>query len=144
MNNIMSKIIFGINVAVVGLVCFTGCNWGKDKAMGPEETVDAFCRAMTAGEWAEAEALCDTLSMRDYLDSHKEAWETLMKEESRIVEIAQEIMAGTVMTVNDTRREDDRRVVSYTLAADGNSKTRQATLKKEEGAWKVERISDAL
>ena len=130
-------------MAVVGLVCFTGCNWGKDKAMGPEETVEAFCRAVTAGEWAEAETLCDTVGMRDYLDSYKEAWETLLKEEGRVMEIAQALLVETVTTVKEVRREDDRRIVSYTLTADGNSKTREATLKKEEGAWKVERIADA-
>lgn len=143
MNNIMSKFIFWISVAVVGLICFTGCNWGKDKAMGPEETVEAFCRAVTVGDWAEAEALCDTVSMRDYLDSYKEAWETLLKEDGTVMEIACEILSGTVTTVQDVRREEDRRVVSYTLTADGNSKTREATLRKEEGAWKVERITDA-
>ena len=47
------------------------------------------------------------------------------------------------MTVEEVSNEDDRRIVSYTLAADGNRKTRKATLKKEEGEWRVERITDA-
>ena len=125
------------------MVCFTGCNGGKEKTIGPEKTVEAFCKAVTAGEWTKAEALCDTVSMKEYLDSYKDAWETLLKEEGRVMEIAQALLAETVTTVKEVRRIDDRRIVSYTLTADGNSKTREATLKKEEGAWKVERIADA-
>jgi hypothetical protein len=106
--------------------------------------VEAFCRAVTAGEWAEAEALCDTLSMKEYLDSYKEAWETLHKEDSCAMAIAKGILAGTVMSVDDIRKEDDRRIISYTLTADGNRKARKAVVRKEEGAWRVERISDVL
>ncbi len=139
----MSKTIFVINVVIAGLVVLAGCNGGKEKAMGPEETVEAFCKAVTAGEWDDAEDLCDAESMKDYMDSYKEAWEALLQEDGCVMEIAREIISGTVMTVADVRREDDRRVVSYTLTADGNSKTREATLRKEEGAWIVESIKDA-
>ncbi|MBP3663369.1 MAG: DUF4878 domain-containing protein [Bacteroidales bacterium] len=139
----MSKFILRINAVVAGLVILAGCGGSNEKAMGPEETVEAFCRAVTAGQWSQAEALCDTVSMKAYLDSHKEAWETLQREDSCALAIAESILADTVMTVEEVSKEEDRRVVSYTLAADGNSKTRKATLKKEEGAWRVERITDA-
>ena len=139
----MSKFVLWIIVAV--LVILTGCKGAaKEKVMGPEQPVEAFCRAVTAGEWAEAEALCDTLSMREYLDSYKEAWETLHKEDSCAMAIAKGILAGTVMSVDDIRKEDDRRIISYTLTADGNRKARKAVVSKEEGAWRVERISDVL
>jgi len=139
----MSKFILRINAVVAGLVILAGCKTGGDKAMGPEETVEAFCRAVTAGQWSQAEALCDTLSMKEYMDSHKEAWATLQAEDSCTLAIAEAILADTVMTIEEVRKEDDRRVVSYTLAADGNSKTRMAVLKKEAGEWRVERITDA-
>ena len=139
----MSKKFWRINVAVMGLVMIAGCGGSNEKALGPEETVEAFYRVITAGEWVEAEALCDTVSMRDYLDSHKEAWETLSQEDSTVSAIAEQILSGTVLKVEDVRRQDDRRVVTCTLEADGHMKTREATLGKEEGAWRVERISDA-
>ena len=138
----MSKFILRINAVVAGIAILAGCGRGE-KAMGPEETVEAFCRAVTAGQWSQAEALCDTLSMKEYIDSHKEAWATLQAEDSCTLAIAEAILADTVMTVEEVRKEDDRRVVSYTLAADGNSKTRMAVLKKEAGEWRVERITDA-
>ena len=37
---------------------------------GPEETVEAFNRAITAGDFAAARSLCDTVSMKNYLDSY--------------------------------------------------------------------------
>jgi hypothetical protein len=38
---------------------------------------------------------------------------------------------------------DDRRIVTYTLETDGLSKTKKAILRKEEGAWRVEAITEA-
>lgn len=139
------KYAFGVGV-VIGIaaaVVILTCGKGKSDSMGPEETVEAFCKAVTAGEWDEAEALCDTLAMKEYLDSHKEAWEELRKEDENILKIAEALLADTVMTIEDVKKEDDRRVISYTLTADGNSKTKKATLKKEEGEWRVEGITDA-
>ena len=131
-----------ISAVAAGLICLFGC--GETSAeLGPVETVEAFCKAVTVGQWEEAEALCDTETMGEYLDSHKEAWEELQKEDSNVVSIAQSIIAGTVLTVVNTHKEDDKRVVEYTLTADGNSKVRKATLRKEEGAWKVEKITNA-
>ena len=93
-----------------------GCGGSNEKAMGPEETVEAFCRAVTAGQWSKAEALCDTVSMKAYMDSHKEAWETLQREDSCALAIAESILAETVMTVEGVSKEDDRRVVHYALS----------------------------
>ena len=45
--------------------------------------------------------------------------------------------------MEDVRKEGEKRVVLYSLEADGHSKTRKAVVKKEEGAWRVERITDA-
>ena len=102
----MSRVLYRIFLAAAGLV-LAGCNGTeKEKVMGPEETVEAFCRAVTAGEWTEAETLCDTLSMRAYLDSYKEAWETLHKEDSCAMTIAKDILAGAVMTVEKVEKED--------------------------------------
>lgn len=135
--------IAGVVIGIAAAAIIWSRSNDGEKAMGPEETVEAFCRAVTAGDFAKAEGLCDTLSMKAYLDSHREAWETLQKEDENALRIAESLLADTVVTVEDVRKEDDRRVVSYTLTADGNSKTRMATLKKEEGAWRVERITDA-
>ena len=121
-----------------------GCKGGeKSVEMGPVETVEAFCKAVSTGRWDEAEALCDTVSMKDYLESHKDLWGRLEKEDEGAMKVARSIMEGATVTVDDVHKSDDKRIVTYTLEADGLSKTNKATLEKEEGAWRVEKIADA-
>ena len=120
-----------------------GCNGGTSLEMGPADVVESFNRAITAGDFAQARQLCDTVLMNDYLDSYQEAWTVIMAEDSTAISIASSILEKAVMDVVEVRKEDEKRIVLYTLEADGHSKTRKATVKKEEGAWRVERITDA-
>lgn len=112
--------------------------------MGPEDTVVAFNRAITAGDFTQASALCDTVSMKDYLESYAEAWEVISREDSSALAIASSILSGAVIEIKDVKKADDRRIVSYTLEADGHKKQRSATVRKEGKQWKVERITDAI
>lgn len=120
-----------------------GCKNSTSVEMGPTETVEAFNRAITAGDFTQAKLLCDTVSMKDYLDSYHEAWDVLQAEDSSALSIAASILEKAVIEVEEVKKEGDKRIVLYTLEADGHSKTRKATVKKEEGAWRVERITDA-
>lgn len=120
-----------------------GCSGSQSVEMGPAEVVEAFNRAVTAGDFTKASELCDTVSMKDYLESYKEAWDVLCEEDSTVLSIASSILEKAVIDVEDVRKEGERRVVIYSLEADGHSKTRKATVKKEEGAWRVEKITDA-
>ena len=120
-----------------------GCKGGQSVEMGPSEVVEAFNRAVTAGDFSKASELCDTVAMKDYLESYKEAWDVLSAEDSTVMSIASSIHENAVIEVEDVRKEGDNRIVLYTLEADGHSKTRKAIVKKEEGAWRVERITDA-
>lgn len=116
----------------------------KEQPMGPEDTVVAFNRAITAGDFTQASALCDTVSMKDYLESYAEAWEVISREDSSALAIASSILSGAVIEIKDVKKADDRRIVSYTLEADGHKKQRSATVRKEGKQWKVERITDAI
>ena len=66
-----------------------------------------------------------------------------MAEDSSALNIASSILEKAVIEVTEVRKDGEKRVVLYTLEADGHSKTRKATVKKEEGAWRVEKITDA-
>lgn len=116
----------------------------EEQPMGPEDTVVAFNRAITAGDFTQASALCDTVSMKDYLESYMEAWEVISREDSSALAIASSILSGAVIEITDVKKADDRRIVSYTLEADGHSKKRSATVRKEGKKWRVELITDAI
>lgn len=133
-----------VMTVLLGAMCLAGCGGKKSAEMGPAETVETFCKAMTAGEWDEAEALCDSHEMSEYIDGYKEAWASLQASEGeKVTAIAEKLLGEAQVAIDDVSKQDDKRVVTYTLSADGMSKTRKATLKKEEGAWRVEKIADA-
>ena len=74
-----------------------GCSGSQSVEMGPAEVVEAFNRAVTAGDFTKASELCDTVSMKDYLESYKEAWDVLCEEDSTILSIASSILEKAVI-----------------------------------------------
>ena len=126
-------------VIVLILLVAVGCKNSTSIEMGPADVVDAFNRAITGGDFNQARQLCDTASMKDYLESYQEAWEVIQAEDSSALSIASSILEKAVIDIEDIQKEGEKRIVLYTLEADGHSKTRKATVKKEEGAWRVEK-----
>ena len=131
--------------ALIGICTLMhGCRDAEvEKAMGPEAAVEAFCRAVAAGDFETADELCDTVSMKGYMDEWQKVWNDLQKEDSSALAIASSMLSGAEIEVIRTERNGDKRTVLYRIEAEGNSKTRTATVKNEEGEWKVEEISDA-
>ena len=60
------------------------------------------------------------------------------------MKIASGILSNAGIKVQKTERDGDKRVIIYTLEVDGKTKTRSAVVRKEEGAWRVENITDAV
>ena len=143
------KYVFGAGIALGAIIAFIliikgGENTDTQQKAGPEATVEAFNRAITAGNFATAYSLCGTVSMKGYLDSYVEAWETLQKEDSSALAIASSLLSGAVLEISKVEKDGEGKVVYYTLEADGHRKERKATVKKEEGEWKVQEITDAI
>ena len=113
---------------------------GRDT--GPSMTVVEFNKAVTRGDFTLATQLCDTLSMKDFLESYQQAWNTMVAEDSSVVEIARSLVEGTLIHIESEEKCPEGRQVTYTLEADGRRKSRTAVLKKEEGEWKIIRITD--
>ena len=130
--------------ALMLAVMLSGCRGVEQKGqvMGPEAVAEAFYRAVAAGDMEQAEALCDTVSMKGYLDAWKASWSELAEKDSCALRIAGGILSESAFTVVNVEKEGDRRSVTYTLEADGQNKSRKAVLKKEEGEWRVERMTD--
>ena len=49
-----------------------------------------------------------------------------------------------MIQIEKVEKAEEGKAIYYTLEADGRSKTRKATVKKVEGAWRVESITDAV
>ena len=145
MGKSINRFIVSAMTTVVTLMV-AGCGEGKEKkaeVTGPAETVEAFCRAVAAGEFEKAKELCDTVAMKVYIDTYAEAMETMVRRDSGAVAIAAARLAAGRFTVDDKTRDGDSRQVSYTIdAGDGMSKKKTATVRRTEGVWKVEEITD--
>ena len=137
----LSKIL-KISVVAICFACLFGCGGQKSVEMGPAETVEEFSKAIAACQWDKAMELCDTVKMQDYINAYRNAVSKMVKEDEGAMKVAKTLLKSTTVTVNDVHKHEDKRVVTYTLETDGLSKTRKATLRKEEGAWRVEAITE--
>lgn len=121
-------------------VFLAGCFQGREIELGPGKTLEMFYRDLCAGDFDGASGLCDSLSMSGYIDGFRTAWE---KNDSTVREIASDILSEMTVRVTDAEKNGQSRTIFYELTAtDGCSKEKAATLRKEEGAWKIERITD--
>lgn len=141
------KAVLATAAAVMMLAA--GCGGSEEKKteeqLGPEETVEAFCREMAAGGFEDAMALCDTMTMKGYIETYAEAWEMQVKADSSATAIAGSVLAGVEFIVEDAVKEGDRRHILYIMdAGNGLKKEKKATVRKIEGVWKVEQITDSI
>ena len=130
-----------VAAAVMAVAC--GGN-GGGRADGPEAIVEAFSKAVAAGQWDEAYGLCDTLSMEEYISANQQAWESLEKADSNAMKIAAQLMKEISVEILDVEKGDKGRTVHYAIGVEELRKERKAVVEKnEEGAWKVTAITDA-
>lgn len=134
-------------VALIGVCAFMyGCgnNAKEKKAMEPEEVVEAFSRAVAAGEFQTACSLCDTVSMKEYIEDYAEVWKELQEKDSSALAIAASILSESSFEVNEIKKAGEDRNICYSIEASGYRKERMATVRKEEGEWKVLAITDVI
>lgn len=134
----------GVIIGVIAAVLICKDNGSKESEMGPEAVVEAFSRAVAAGDLEKAADLCDTVCMAAYLNRYQEAWESLHKKDSCVLGIASSILSDAQIRIEDTEKKDGHRIVRYTIETAGHTKTKTATLKKGEKGWIVEEITDEI
>lgn len=132
--------------AIVGAaVVFVG---GEDKAevkkVGPETVIVEFTEAMKTGDFDKARDLCDTVSMKEYLDAYTQKWETKSIKDSAAFASTVKILEETAMEIENVEEKDGVCLIDYTLELDGNTRKCHASLKKEEGEWKVAEITNTI
>ncbi len=140
----MGRKAFLAGAAAVMMLMAAGCGEKKAAVMGPDETVEAFCRAVAAGRFEEAKSLCDTVTMKGYIEKYAQAWNMLTEKDSKATAIASASLADADIMVEDIAKDGDRRIITYVIAAGDMDKKKTATVRKEDGVWKVERITDCL
>lgn len=131
--------------ATVLLAGFSGCTAGRQNASGgPEETVQAFYAALAEGQFETAYGLCDTLLMQDYLRSYVSEWEKMaLKADTCACAIACSMMADMEVSVISAERTENKTEVRFRLEKKGHSpKGKKAVLRKEEGEWKIETVTE--
>ncbi len=132
----MRNILLLTAVAVV----LTGCIQTREAALGPGETLETFYTNLFAGDFDETESLCDTLGMQEYIEVLRAAWE---QTDSSVMTIVPAILSETAVSITDIVKNGQERTVFYKLTAtDGSDKEKIATLRKEEGGWKIKSITD--
>ena len=134
----MKRIIVLATVAVIA----TGCFQGNKSEIGPRETLEMFYRSLCCGDLDGAGNLCHKPGMDGYMENFRQAWE---KTDSTIAAITSDILSEMSIEITDEQRDGQIRTIFYELTAtDGQNKEKIATLRKEEGAWKIEAITDRL
>ena len=126
-------------LAIVLSVFVSGKRDGSS-APGPKETVEAFCKALTAGDFSTAANYCRMPEMDEYIGRLSSAWEA---SDSTAAAIVPAILSETAVSITDIVKNGQERTVFYKLTAtDGSDKEKIATLRKEEGGWKIKSITD--
>ena len=117
---------------------------GKDSQteLGPDKTLMEFYSNLCSGNFEQATLLCDTLTMNGFINKFRRTWE---ETDSTVCAMASDILSDMTVVVTDTEKNGQTRTIFYVLATtDGQNKEKVATLRKEEGAWKIEAITDRL
>lgn len=139
--------IAGAVIGVIGAAALFSAKEGKPadpQKADPEVVMTEFVDAVKTGDFDKAYNLCDTLSMKEYLDTFKEKWEENSLKDSTAFAATVEILSKTVIEINETEEKDGVCFIEYTLELDGSRRKCHAGLKKEEGEWKVTEITSAI
>lgn len=132
MKNIASLVVFA--------TVLMGCTQSREAEFGPEDTVLAFYKALCSGEFEQAESLCDTPGMGGYIGDFRSAWESAGE---GVMDIASDILSEMTVEVSSVEKNGQNRTIFFELASTGDrTKEKIATLKKEEGAWRIVQITD--
>lgn len=130
------------NIFIIAAIVFTaiGCSRNSSAELGPVETIEAFCEAIFSGDFDKAKGFCAETGTNEYIATLQGEW---TKSDECIKAILPEILSKTEVKITDVVKNGQDRTIFYKLTAtDGQSKEKIATLRKEEGAWKITAIID--
>ncbi len=109
---------------------------------GPEDTLESFCKAMAEGEFERAMQFCDTLTMKEHVLEYHQAWNAMQEKDSSALAIASEMLENARIVIKQMTKDGNTREVHYTIEVGDVIIKKAASMRKEEGEWKIERIID--
>jgi hypothetical protein len=146
------KIIYALGVALIAgiaaaILLFSkggGAERSQKSETKAEVVLEKFYSALKTGDFETAKTLCDTVSMHDYLNEYMQNWEQQSQKDSAEFAAIVSTLANTKMTIEKVEEMDGVCIIDYTLSLENLTTDRKATAKKEEGEWKVAKITDAV
>lgn len=141
----MKYYVFMAGIAACAVIAIALLSRNRDNGKaesGPEETLTIFCKAMAEGDFGKAMQLCDTLTMKEHIMEYHQIWNDLQKKDSGALAIASDILKNAGMEIGQVIKDGNTREIHYTIEAGGLVIKKAASMRKEEGEWKIERIID--
>jgi hypothetical protein len=109
---------------------------------------------MKAGDFDKAHSLCDVTSMKEYMDAYIQRWNTLSQKDSASFVSTKNLISDTEVHLidklgaefkkSDMQEEKGTCIVRYMIEMAGNQKECFATLRLEEGEWKITEITSEI
>ena len=134
---------FGFIAAIcLAITLASSCEGKAD--MEPDAVVTEFYTSLYSMDFENAEKFClEESAAIAYLDGYRQVYETSLKRDEKVTNNAAEKAAGCTITVTETVKDEDSRIVSYTISdIYGSTKEKEARLEKVEKAWKIAEIKD--
>ena len=142
----MKSILKYALITIITVLCIISCGGSKNSytEMSPEAVEESFNKALASGDFEKVSGLCDTVSMKPYLENYINVWKEIQEKDSSALAIASSILSEAVLTIERSEKTEAGRAVYYRIGTEEKSKRKIAVLKKEEGEWRVETITDVI
>lgn len=127
---------------ILTLFAAVSCFSGKKEEKGPQDVVVEFNKALLSGNLSAAQALCDSSGMCDYLRTYSKALHMVDAEDSSLVDLTSSILSESQVRIISSSRQDKELCVIYVLETLAGNKQKKAMLGKEEGEWKILKLTD--
>ena len=83
--------------------------------------------------------------MQSYINNIRTALDEAARRDSSAAAIATSILREAQIKIGETTKNQDKRTVNYTIVINEElKKDKVASMKKEEGEWKIEAITDRV
>ena len=142
---IMSFVL--IACAIAAMLVPSEKDSGKETAVEEnkaEIALENFIYALRDGDFETAFSLCDTTLMHDYLEAYKQIWEAKSQKDSASFAALTSKVGNIILHTTDLKELDGVCIIDYTLSMDEFTKQCSATVRKEEGEWKVATITNGI